>query len=150
FGTFLLFLLAGLGALAVTALLDRAIGKERALLLYAVGLVALTFVMRPVPPDPIQPKTKDLVFEAKADPSTPLRLAGDVFASAPLKDRDRNAFREHSDTNPLPPVDLAQPPAVALAYPLPPTVPGVGPESRRIYRGALPAVAVGDGSKLPQ
>ncbi|MFM8979741.1 MAG: hypothetical protein ACKOSS_04680, partial [Planctomycetia bacterium] len=43
-GTFLVFLLLGLGALAVTAALDRILGKERALLAYAVAVVVLTAV----------------------------------------------------------------------------------------------------------
>ena len=45
FGTFALFLLLGLGALAVTALLDRSLGKERALFGYAALLLLLTFVL---------------------------------------------------------------------------------------------------------
>jgi tetratricopeptide (TPR) repeat protein len=151
FGTFLLFLALGLLALLVTAALDRAIGKERALLLWAVAIVGIAWLLRPVAPprENPRPQVLDLAKLTKVDPSSPVDFAGDPFARTPIAPFERNPFREHSDTSSLPPIDVAPPPEVPLAFPLPPTVPSVGPAARRLYRGTLPAVAAGDGSKLP-
>jgi tetratricopeptide (TPR) repeat protein len=150
FGTFLLFLALGLLALVVTAALDRSLGKERALLAYAIAVVAIAWLLRPqAAPLTKDRKPKDLRLEAAVDPAAPLEFRGDLFARPKLPSLDRNPFREHSDTSPLPPVDLDRPPDVPLAFPLPPTVPGVAPPARRLYRGSLPAVATGDGTKIP-
>ncbi len=152
FGTFLLYLALGLLALAATAALDKAMGKERGLLLYAAVLVGLTWLMRPVAPPPTKPMTKALKFEdarARLDPSTVLEFRGEVFSRPPVPEASRNVFQEHSDTNPLPPVALEKPPPVSLAFPLPPTIPGVAPGARWRYRGTVPDVKTGDGSKLP-
>ena len=84
-----------------------------------------------------------------ADPTALLAPVGEVFSREPLPRDVRNAFMEQSDTNALPPERLSPPPGVALPFPLPPTIPGAGPEARRVYRGTLPTFKLGDGSKLP-
>ena len=56
FGSFLLYVALGLGALVVTAALDKIMGKERALLLYAAGVVGLTWAMKPAAPPAQKPQ----------------------------------------------------------------------------------------------
>jgi predicted Zn-dependent protease len=149
FTTFLLFLVLGLAALAVTAALDKAIGKERALLAWAVVLLGITFLLRPAVPAVATPKTKALEFGKNVqNPTTIAAPTGDPLARDVLARSERNAFMPLSDTSPLPPEKLPEPPGVGLPFPLPPTVPGPGLASRRLLRGALPTTKVGDGSKL--
>lgn len=161
FGSFLLFLALGLGALAVTAALDKSLGKERALLLYVLGVVALTWLMlRPTPPTAARPKPVTLKLPSANDPTKAVKVVDQPFSRDPLRGEDpsgrglkpwspRNPFQPLSDTNALPPERLEEPPSVGLPFPLPPTIPGVGAEAGRAYRGAVPAVKMQDGSKLP-
>jgi len=149
FVTFLLFLALGLGALLVTAALDKSIGKERGLFLWAFALLAVAFLLRAEAPKPSNPAPKSLTLSRAADPSAPLDLAKQVFARTELSRGTRNAFQEQSDTRALPPERLPEPPPVALAFPLPPTIPGIAPAGRRAYRGEVPKVVLADGSKLP-
>lgn len=149
FVTFLLFLALGLLALLVTAALDRAMGKERALLLWAFALLGVAFLLRPEVPRAVNAQPRPLRLNPAADPSAALGLDPQVFARTALPPVDRNAFQEQSDTRPLPPERLPDPPTVGLAFPLPPTIPGVAPAGRRAYRGTPPSVKVGDGSVLP-
>lgn len=143
FGSFLLYVALGLGALVVTAALDKMMGKERALLLYAAGVVGLTWAMKPAAPPAQKPLPQPLKFASlRNDPTSPIKPTGEPFARDPLDLRGaRNAFQEMSDTSPLPPERLADPPPVAMPFPLPPTVPGVGFAARGLYRGQLPTAA---------
>jgi len=161
FSTFLLFLAFGLGALAVTAALDKALGKEKALLLYVVGVVALTWLLlRPTPPPAVRPKPETLRLPPANDPTRAVKVVDQPFSRDPLRADDpsgrdtkpwsaRNPFQPLSDTNSLPPERMDEPPGVGLPFPLPPTIPGLGAEAGRAYRGAVPAVKMQDGSKLP-
>ena len=143
-GSFFLFLLLGLGALAVTAALDKTIGKEKALLIYAAAIAAFVFFTGP---------TADTAGAGKSaslkDVEAPEVVEVDPFAHPPgnpaLK---RNVFQKYSDTRPLPPITLEQPPWIPLAFPLPPTVPGPAPAFRRSLRGEVPTLTAGDGSAI--
>ena len=148
---FMLYALLGLAALLVTAVLDKAIGKERGLFVWALALLALTaFVVRPTPPPERRPNPKPLALgTVREDPTKPATPVSEPFGHAPLAPIARNPFQEQLDTNPLPPERIPEPPAVALPFPLPPTVPGPAGEARRLLRGAVPTVKMGDGSKLP-
>ncbi|HVG94037.1 MAG TPA: hypothetical protein VND21_06285, partial [Planctomycetota bacterium] len=103
FTSFLLFLALGLLALAVTAALDRPIGKERALLLWALVILGITFALRPSAPAPASPKPSSLVLKEGFDPTRPLGAGGDVLVRAALAPPTRNPFQEQSDTSALPP-----------------------------------------------
>lgn len=149
FSSFLLLLALGLVGLLVTAVLDKAVGKERALFLWAFVLVGGCFLLRPAAPPPSNPQPKPLDLPAALDPSKLGKVDVQVFQREPLPRSDRNPFEEQSDTHALPPERLAEPPDVALAFPLPPTVPGAAPSARWLYRGAVPTIQAGDGSKLP-
>ncbi len=156
FSAFLLYAALGVLALVVTALLDKAIGKERALLLWAFVVVAITWAVKPAPPPAASPKPQTLAFDRakfKDERLDPTVLAKPTGSSPlwrdPVDPGLRNAFQEQSDTTPLPPVTIAEPAPVAFPFPLPPTIPGVGPAARRLYRGAMPEVKTGDGSKIP-
>ncbi|MBL9086125.1 MAG: hypothetical protein JNM10_03205 [Planctomycetia bacterium] len=150
FVTFLIFLALGLGALVVTAALDRALGKERGLFLWSFALLAMAFLLRAEAPKQVNVSPQALKLSAAVDPSKALQLSPQVFARSELARGLRNAFQEQSDTRPLPPERLPEPPSVGLAFPLPATIPGVAPAGRRVYRVAEPPkVTMGDGSKLP-
>ncbi|MFO0934076.1 MAG: hypothetical protein U1E39_15420 [Planctomycetota bacterium] len=150
FVTFLIFLALGLGALVVTAALDRPLGKERGLFLWSFALLAMAFLLRAEAPKQVNVSPQPLKLSAAADPSAALSLAPQVFARTELPRGLRNAFQEQSDTRPLPPERIAEPPSIGLAFPLPPTIPGVAPAGRRAYRAPEPPkVTMGDGSKLP-
>jgi tetratricopeptide (TPR) repeat protein len=144
FGTFLLFVVLGLGALAVTAALDRVLGKERALLLYAVALLVFTWVVlkdrAAVGSDPIVRQDTVLAQAAAKREMRPNLLARPPFQGTGDDER-RNGFARVTDTRPLPPVELELPPEVSLDFPLPPTVPGPGPAARRLLRGPLPELS---------
>ncbi|MFM8385444.1 MAG: hypothetical protein ACKOCB_01300 [Planctomycetia bacterium] len=148
-GTFFVFLLLGLGALAVTAALDRAMGKERALLAYAAAVVVFTAVVLRDRADlsgpPPRPR-EDTVLAGFAAKRTlaPAPMARPSFESGG-RDR-RNPYERVSDTRPLPPVEIDLPPEIALEVPLPPTVPGLAPSARRLLRGTLPALDPNDAS----
>jgi tetratricopeptide (TPR) repeat protein len=151
FGTFLLFLLLGLLALAVTAALDRSVGKEVALFLWAFVLVGAAFVLRPTVGAAGVPRPQALTLPPQHDASTYGAPAFDALARKDVEAPTRNLFQQQSDTSPLPPVAIAEPPAVPLPFPSAPTVPGLGPAARRGYRLAAPPDAkAGDGSKLPE
>ena len=143
FGTFMLFVALGLGALAVTAVLDRALGKERALLLYALGLLALTaFVLKPAPASGAAGRGKS--EKVLAPFLTPRVVAPDLigrpsFLGASGSTR-RNAFERTTDTRPLPPIVLEIPPSLAMEFPLPPPIPGPAPAWRRLLRGTAPTL----------
>lgn len=144
FGTFLLFVLLGLGALAVTAALDRTLGKERALLLYAVALLAFTWLVLKDSAQvggepPVRHDTVLAPIAAKREMRANL-LARPAFEGTGEDDR-RNGFERSTDTRPLPPIELELPPEIPLDFPLPPTVPGPGPGARRLLRGPLPELS---------
>jgi tetratricopeptide (TPR) repeat protein len=146
FGTFVLFLFFGLLALPVTAVLDKSIGKEKGLLIYAAILLAFTFfVLRPEGPGKRVPKPgKEDVVEASE-----VVRSGDPFTRPdPNHDLERNVFQPFSDTQPLPPVTLDTPPWIPLDFSLPPTVPGPAPGVRHVFRGSLPKVTAGDGTTI--
>ncbi len=144
-GSFFLYMLLGLGALVFTAMLDGKLGKEKALLVYAVLLLVLTFVNAPEAPAVGQLRAGD----ENQVPAKQLDAVGDPF-KRPDYDYDvgRNVFREYSDTRPLPPEPLPTPPWIEFAFPLPPTIPGPAPAHRRVLRGELPALSAGDGSTI--
>lgn len=148
FGSFLLYGALGLLALVVTAGLDKLIGKERGLLLYVLGILGLTWAIKPSAPAPLRAAPQSLSFGAsRSDPSQPVKATLEPFSREPLGARgDRNSFQEMSDTSPLPPERLAEPPVIDLPFPLPPTVPGVGFGARRIYRGTLPQTTLPGGA----
>ncbi|MHC5011242.1 MAG: tetratricopeptide repeat protein [Planctomycetota bacterium] len=153
FGTFMLFVLLGLVALAVTAALDKVMGKERALLLYVGLLLVLTFVLGS--PGPIkrtgEPNQLHRQSNRVRDALAAVDVQGDPLARPPV-DRDpasRNPFRKHSDTRPLAPIELPTPPWIALPIALPPTVPGPAPGARHVLRGERPTMQTGDGSEIP-
>jgi tetratricopeptide (TPR) repeat protein len=148
FLTFLIFLALGLLALPATAALDKALGKEKGLLLYCVALLALTFLgMRPSGPVGRTPRAK----AEKDVPAEPLVRKGDPFARAELAHGDvRNLFEPYSDTQPLPPVSLDTPPWVALPFSLPPTIPGPAPGHRAVLRGARLACQAEQTSSIPE
>jgi tetratricopeptide (TPR) repeat protein len=146
FGTFMLFVLAGLGALAFTAMLDRSIGKERALLLWAVIVVALTWFLAPdAPSSTMRSAPSEGTVEAER-----VDIVAIAPPARPFPQQERNPFLQHSDTRPLPPVDIEAPPWLELPFPLPPTVPGPGAAARHLLRGEMPVLAVGDGSSIPE
>lgn len=152
FGTFMLYLLLGLLALPVTAALDKALGKEKALLLYAGALLLFTiFVMAggTTKTPNVSPGREDKVraptIELSGDPfARPELLAGGVPGSG---DR-RNVFRRTTDTNPLPAPELEAPPWYALPISLPPTVPGPAPGARYVLHGEKPVIDPEDGSTI--
>ena len=149
FLTFLGFLVAGLLALAVTALLDRKIGKERA-------LPALVLAAPPVRPVAVQPRVRSAERRAGIgqDGARGARMTWPETRSpgrrSPAAADGRNPFRKHSDTRPLPPVALKLPPWFPLPFELPPTVPGPAPAARRLLRGDPPALKTGDGTTIPE
>ncbi len=148
FGTFVIFVFLGLLALPVTAALDKSIGKEKALLLYAVALLAFTFFVL-APSGPLgRAATAGKEKDIKVDE---LSMRGDPFLRAEFDhEATRNAFRPYSDTRPLPPVTLETPPWVALDFALPPTIPGPAPGHRQVLRGPLPKLTAGDASTVPE
>ncbi len=144
FGSFVLYLALGLLALLATAGLDKLLGKERALLVYVLGVLGLTWALKPAMPPRMSPSPTSLAFKSlRNDPTSPVKATIDPFAREPLALRGaRNAFQEMSDTSPLPPERIPEPPGVPLAFPLPPTVPGVGFPARHHYRGVLPTTSL--------
>jgi tetratricopeptide (TPR) repeat protein len=146
FGTFMGFVFAGLLALAITAGLDRKVGKERALLGWTVVLLLFTLWQCTPPPLVVQSRAG----VEKTVPKDALDVSGDPFARPDLLEgHGRNPFQKHSDTRRLPPVELRDPPLVDLPFELPPTIPGPAPGGRRGLRGHLPTLKMGDGSKIP-
>lgn len=144
-GDFFLYLLLGLLALPVTAALAGKLGKEKALLLWAVAILGFTIWMRPDVPAARGLKAgnlRDMPKETYTLEATPFAHPGIAV------DLERNLFRKHSDTQPLPPVELEQPPWIPLAFPLPPTSPGPAPGYQRVLRGEMLKAAPGDGSTI--
>src|SRR5262245_18031195 len=94
FISFLLFLALGLLALVVTAALDKAMGKERALLLWSVVLLAIAFLIRPAIPPLKNPRPKALAIDASVDGTAPVELNVQTFARNALPSDVRNAFEE--------------------------------------------------------
>ncbi len=148
FGTFVLFLFLGLLALPVTAALDKGLGKEKALLLYSGILLVFTFfVLTPSGPS----KKKAKAPAEKTVPAVQLVRSGDPFKRAePNHEAERNPFKPFSDTQPLPPIALEQPPWIPLDFTLPPPIPGPAPGYRHTLRGELPALSAGDGSAIAE
>ncbi len=152
FGTFMLFLLLGVLALPVTAALDKVIGKEKGLLLYAGAVFLFTwFVLgggkagsgtaSPGREDKVRAPTMDV----KGDPfARPDLLA----AGVPGHGDRRNMFRRSTDTSPLPPPDLAAPPWHPLVPAVPPTVPGPAPGARWVLEGPRPTIDPSDTSTI--
>jgi hypothetical protein len=134
FGSFLLFALLGLLALAVTAALDKRVGKEVALFLWAFVILGVAYTLRPEVSAGTVPKPKSLDLAREHDPSKLGTPQFDALARTAIEAPSRNLFQQQSDTSPLPPVVIAEPPPVPLAFPLPPTIPALGPASRRGYR----------------
>lgn len=148
FGTFMLFVALGLGALAVTAALDRVLGKEVALLGYALALLALTLVaLRASADDPgrAAPQTDKVLAVVTGGHKVEADLTARPAFTAGEGER-RNGFARFSDTRPLPPVDIDTPPGIELDFPLPPPIPGPAPAARRLLRGTVPALAEDDTS----
>ena len=104
FATFLGLTFLGLLALPFTALLDKSLGKEKALLLWAVLVLLVTVVgCEPEKPDGRKgkPGTENKVKAER------LVKQGDPFQRAAYDhDADRNIFLPYSDTRDLPPVLL--------------------------------------------
>jgi len=148
FGTFVLFLFLGLIALLVTAVLDKSIGKEKGLLVYALALLVFTLlVLSPEGPGGA-PARASKENDVKVDP---LEMKGDPFLRPAFDfDAARNPFEPFSDTRPLPPVTLDSPPWIALDFALPPTIPGPAPGHRVVLRGTLPKLTSGDGSTVAE
>ncbi len=146
FGTFVIFLFLGLLALPASAMLDKSVGKEKGLLIYAVALLAFTFFVLA----PAGPKGSGKGAGKERDiKAQKLVQAGDPF-SRPAFDHDaeRNPFRPYTDTRPLPPITLEAPPWIPLPFALPPTIPGPAPGKRQILRGAFPKLSTGDGTTV--
>jgi tetratricopeptide (TPR) repeat protein len=137
-GDFFLYALLGLGALPFTAFLDKKIGKEKALLIYAVGLLGVILIRAPEGAGARSVKAgslKDLPKQAEA-------VSGDPFEHPGIDlSRETNIFQKYSDTRPLPPITLQTPPWIELAFPLPPTVPGPAPGYQQALQGVLPTMA---------
>src|SRR5262245_17544395 len=101
FGTFMVFVLLGLGALVFAAALDRMLGKERALFVYALGLLALTaFVLKAEASSGSAAKPgaeKEVTPRAVAS-----KLETDLLSHPPFigngDDERRNGFERYSDT----------------------------------------------------
>jgi tetratricopeptide (TPR) repeat protein len=148
FGTFAIFVLAGLGALAFAAALDSRLGKERALFVYAILLLALAFFAlkaKAGPPVSASAKPEEVIKALRVD------VAGEPSQRPPIApDGPRNLFQKHSETRPLDPIELEIPPFAALEHPLPPPVPGPGPTARRLLRGAPPVIPDNDPSSIPE
>ncbi len=146
FLTFVGFLFAGLLALAITAALDKSLGKEKTLLLYTVLLLVFTLAM-------CQPEISGVRGKPKPDkdvPSARVDVQGDPFARPDFvaDPYARNPFQKHSDTRALPPVVLEDPPWPPLPASLPPTIPGPGPDVRYLLQGEIPTASPGDGSTI--
>ena len=149
FLTFVGFLFAGLLAIAATVVLDKSLGKEKALLLFS-GVLFL-FTLWQCTPEKVgsghaSASTDRVVASQILDPS------GDPLArpSLGLGPDARNPFQKHSDTHGLPPVTLDDPPWLPLSFSLPPTIPGPAPGARYLLRGPLPELKVDDGSSIPE
>ncbi len=141
-GDFFLYALLGLGALPFTAFLDKKIGKEKALLIYAVGLLGVILMRAPDGAPGRTPKARSL----KGLPKQAIELAGDPFEHPGIDlSRETNIFQKYSDTRPLPPVALRTPPWIALPFPLPPTVPGPAPGYQQSLQGNLPTLTAATG-----
>ncbi|MEZ6007600.1 MAG: tetratricopeptide repeat protein [Planctomycetota bacterium] len=152
FGTFMLYLLLGLLALPVTAALDKTLGKEKALLVYAGALLLFTmFVMgggsgkTPQAGPGREDKVRTPSITLSGDPfARPDLLAGGV----PGYGDRRNVFRRTTDTSPLPAPELEAPPWDELPVSLPPTAPGPAPRARHVLRGEKPVIDPEDGSAI--
>ena len=141
-GDFFLYALLGLGALPFTAFLDKKIGKEKALLIYAIGILGVILLRAPDGPSATPPKAgalKDLAKQA-------VELKGDPFSHPGIdQSRETNIFQKYSDTRPLPPITLQTPPWIPLAFPLPPTIPGPAPGYQQSLQGELPKMVASAG-----
>ncbi len=148
FGTFMGYVFLGLLALPVTAMLHRAIGKERALLAWS-GAILLITVFGCQPEGPSSKGGKAGV--ERRVPAADLVRKGDPYARAELAGAEgRNVFTPYSDTRDLPPVSLDAPPWIPLHFALPPTIPGPAPGYRKVLRGAKPSATAGDGSAISE
>ncbi len=112
----------------------------------------MAFLLRAEAPKQVNALPRRSRCRPRPTRATPLpALAPQVFARTELARGLRNAFQEQSDTRPLPPERIAEPPSVGLAFLLPATIPGVAPPAGASIaaRAEPPKVAMEDGSKLP-
>jgi hypothetical protein len=162
FSSFLLFLAFGLGALAVTAALDKSLGKEKALLLYVLAVVGLTWLLlRPTAPPPVKARPATLTLPPAMDPTRAVKVADQPFARDPLRGDDpsgrglkpwspRNPFQPLSDTNPLPP-EHGRSAGRRPAVPAPPRSPASAPRpGRTLSRRRAEREAAGRGASSPR
>lgn len=146
FGTFVGFVFLGLLALPFTAMLNKALGKEKALLLWSVIILLVTvFGCQPEGPS----KSGGKPGRETKVPAEELVKQGDPFARVDYNHAaERNVFRPYSDTRELPPVTLEAPPWIPLHFALPPTIPGPAPGYRHVLRGAKPVIAAGENAGI--
>ncbi|MDA1194619.1 MAG: tetratricopeptide repeat protein [Planctomycetota bacterium] len=146
FATFMGYVLLGLLALPVTAMLNKSLGKEKALLLWSAVILLITvFGCQPEGPG------RGVGQAGREDtiPAADLVSKGDPFSHAAYDhDAERNIFEPYSDTRELPPIALDAPPWIPLEFALPPTIPGPAPGFRQVLRGARPVAAGGDGTGI--
>ncbi|MDF1700495.1 MAG: tetratricopeptide repeat protein, partial [Planctomycetota bacterium] len=148
FGTFVGYVFLGLLALPFTAMLNKSLGKEKALLLWSVIILVVTvFGCQPEGPKKGagKPGREDRV------PAEDLVKQGDPFAHAAYDHAGaRNIFRPYSDTRELPPVTLESPPWIPLHFALPPTIPGPAPGFRKVLRGPKPVSGGGEDAGIAE
>ena len=160
FGTFMLFLFLALLALPVTAMLDRLLGKEKALLAYAIGLLALTFFLftggkktkggsvRASAIKDVEVGSVDVKGDPFARPDLGLPSSTGASGLLPGEGGRRNVYRQFSDVSDLPAPDLGAPPWHPLSLTMLPTVPGPAPGARWVLRADKPVgAASADGSE---
>lgn len=142
FGTFVGYVFLGLLALPFTAMLNKSLGKEKALLLWSIIILLVTvFGCQPEGPG----KGRSTTGREDRVPAEQLVKKGDPFARADYDhDAARNVFEPYSDTRELPPVTLEAPPWIPLHFALPPTIPGPAPGFRHVLRGPKPVIAGGE------
>jgi tetratricopeptide (TPR) repeat protein len=152
FGTFMLYLLFGLLALPVTAALDKAIGKEKALLAYTGVIVLFTMFVYGGGAEKTPPVSSGREDKVRADA---LDLKGDPFAhpdlmraSYPGVGGRRNMYRRSTDTSALPAPELEAPSWLPLPLAMPPTVPGPAPGARWVLRAPKPVMDPADGAAI--
>lgn len=145
FATFIGFVFLGLLALPFTAMLNKSLGKEKALLLWAIIVLLVTvFGCQPEKPEE-ERQRRSRGSRGETIAATELTQKGDPFQHAGYDHTtQRNIFRPYSDTRDLPPVTLEAPPWIPLHFALPPTIPGPAPGYRHVLRGQKPVIAGGE------
>lgn len=147
FGTFMLYVLLGLLALPATAALDRSVGKEKGLFIYAMAVLAFTIFFYGPEKVKAAGRGPGSIKEAGLQPR-PLDVVGDPFArpsvgldrAIPGDEGRRNIFRRSTDTRDLPPPTLENPPWHPLPWTMPAPIPGPAPAARHVLRGPMPAI----------